>query len=67
TQVSGRFDRGDAIYILGPEERRLARGIARYGSEDLRRIQGCHSEDIAERLGYAYGPVAVHRNDMILL
>ncbi|MFW5941844.1 MAG: glutamate 5-kinase [Chloroflexota bacterium] len=67
TQVSGRFDRGDAIYILGPEERRLARGIARYGSEDLRRIQGCHSEEIAERLGYAYGPVAVHRNDMILL
>lgn len=67
TQVSGEFDRGDAIYILGPEDRRLARGIARYGSEDLQRIQGCHSEEIAERLGYAYGPVAVHRNDMILL
>lgn len=67
TAVTGRFERGDAVYILGPGERRLARGIARYGSEDLRRIRGCHSEEIVDRLGYAYGPVAVHRNDMILL
>ncbi|HSM57295.1 MAG TPA: glutamate 5-kinase [Candidatus Sulfomarinibacteraceae bacterium] len=67
SEVSGQFDRGDAIFILDPEERRLARGIVRYGSDDLRRIQGCHSEEIVDRLGYAYGPVAVHRNDMILL
>jgi glutamate 5-kinase len=45
----------------------LARGITRYSSQDLGRIVGCRSDEIARRLGYAYGPVAVHRNDMILL
>jgi glutamate 5-kinase len=45
----------------------LARGIARYDSADLRRIAGCQSAEIADRLGYTAGPVAVHRNDMMLL
>jgi glutamate 5-kinase len=65
--VEGEFERGDTILILGPERKPLARGIARYSSSDLRQICGCHSEEIADRLGYAYGHVAVHRNDMILL
>ncbi len=64
--VEGRFQRGDAVLILGPDRQELARGITRYDSSDLARIAGCHSDQIAERLGYAYGPVAVHRNDMIL-
>lgn len=65
--VEGAFERGDTIAILGPEQVPIARGISRYGSEDLHRILGCRSDQIAERLGYVYGSVAVHRNDMILL
>ncbi len=65
--VEGTFGRGDAISILGPDRAELARGIARYTSHDLNRIAGLHSDEIAGRLGYAYGSVAVHRNDMILL
>jgi glutamate 5-kinase len=65
--VEGEFERGDSVSILGPERRELARGITRYSSQDLGRIIGCRSDEIAKRLGYAYGPVAVHRNDMILL
>ena len=67
TDVKGQFERGDSISILGPSGGELARGIARYASADLSQIRGCHSDDIAGRLGYDYGPVAVHRNDMILL
>ncbi len=33
----------------------------------MARIAGHHSDQIIELLGYAYGPVVVHRNDMILL
>lgn len=65
--VAGDFERGDTVSILGPDKTPIARGIARYAREDLERIRGCRSEEIPERLGYAYGPVAVHRNDMILL
>ncbi|WP_374689529.1 glutamate 5-kinase [Promineifilum sp.] len=65
--VEGEFSRGDAVLILTAERRELARGITRYDSGDLLRIAGCRSGEIADRLGYAYGAVVVHRNDLILL
>lgn len=64
--VKGHFDRGDTVIVSGPNEKELARGIVRYGSEDMKKIKGCQSEEISERLGYDYGPVVVHRDDLIL-
>ncbi|MCB0148428.1 MAG: glutamate 5-kinase, partial [Caldilineaceae bacterium] len=66
-KVEGNFLRGDTILILDLERNELARGIASYTGADLRKIAGCRSDDIEARLGYTYGDVAVHRNDMILL
>ncbi|NJN82206.1 MAG: glutamate 5-kinase [Caldilineaceae bacterium] len=65
--VQGHFQRGDTVSILGAEREELARGISAYASNDLTVIAGCHSDEIAEKLGFAYGPNAVHRNDMVLL
>jgi len=65
--VEGHFDRGDTVYVRENGGTPLARGVSRYNSDDLQRIRGCQSAQIAERLGYDYGPVAVHRNDLILL
>jgi glutamate 5-kinase len=67
TRVTGTFGRGDTVAILSASQVELARGISRYNSQDLVQIAGCQSDTIADRLGYAYGPVAVHRNDLILL
>jgi glutamate 5-kinase len=66
-RVENAFSRGDAVLILDPARRELARGITRYDSGDLARIAGCRSSEIFDRLGYAYGSVVVHRNDLILL
>jgi glutamate 5-kinase len=71
--VEGSFDRGDTVSIHSRDVTHLAggveiaRGIARYPSEDLIRIKGCHSDRIAEILGYTYGNAVVHRNDLILM
>jgi glutamate 5-kinase len=70
--VEGSFDRGDTVSIHSrdaahPAGLEIARGIARYPSEDLSRIKGYHSDRIAEILGYTYGSAAVHRNDLILM
>ncbi|MDX1613162.1 MAG: glutamate 5-kinase [Candidatus Promineifilaceae bacterium] len=65
--VEGAFERGDTVSVVQVDGRQVARGIARYGSDELRQIKGLHSDEIAGRLGYAYGPVAVHRNDLILV
>jgi len=64
--VEGDFERGDTVCIVDYKRRELARGMVRYDSRDLERIKGCRSDQIAERLGYTCGTVAVHRNDLIL-
>ena len=43
-----------------------AHGVSRYNSDAMRMIAGHHSQQISEILGYEYGPVAVHRDDMII-
>ena len=67
TEVEGHFERGDTVFVQERDGLDLARGITRYNSEDLRLIHGCQSNEIHERLGYGYGPVVIHRNDMIVL
>ncbi len=66
-QVEGRFDRGDTVTIANAGGRELARGLVAYASGDLAQIAGCHSQEIADRLGYTYGDEAVHRNNLVLL
>jgi glutamate 5-kinase len=66
-KIEGEFYRGDTVNILDMERHELARGLVAYDSNDLRQVAGCHSHEIAERLGYTYGDEAVHRNYMILL
>lgn len=66
-QVEGDFQRGDPIMILGLDGREVARGLSAYEHQAMRQIAGCKSREIVDRLGYTYGDVAVHRNDMILL
>ncbi len=65
--VHGDFQRGDTIMIKSHSGEILARGITRYSSTDMKQISGCQSDEIEGRLGYAYGPVAIHRNDLILV
>ncbi|MEA1063828.1 glutamate 5-kinase [Erwinia sp. HR93] len=64
--VSGNFSRGEVIRIRNQQGRDIAHGVSRYNSDAMRRIAGCHSQQIDAILGYEYGPVAVHRDDMIV-
>ena len=65
--VTGNFSRGEVIRIRNQEGRDIAHGVSRYNSDALRRIAGHHSQQIDAILGYEYGPVAVHRDDLILI
>ncbi|HSH05033.1 MAG TPA: glutamate 5-kinase [Anaerolineae bacterium] len=67
TAVHGTFDRGDTISLLTPDNTEIARGLSRYPSQDITPILGAHSDEILDRLGHTYGPVVVHRNDLILI
>ncbi len=65
--VEGDFQRGQTIRIYSGAGQEIARGLAQYSARDLRLIKGLRSTQIAETLGYDYGPEIVHRDDMVLL
>ena len=63
--VEKDFSRGEVIDICDKSGRRIARGVSRYNSDALKQIAGHHSRQISQIIGYEYGPVAVHRTEMI--
>jgi glutamate 5-kinase len=64
--VSGSFDRGDAVNICGRDGRIVAKGLSAYAAHDMRAIMGHKSEKIEEILGYRGRAEAIHRDDMAL-
>jgi glutamate 5-kinase len=66
-QVEGEFERGQTIRIYTGAGQEIARGLAQYDARDLRLIKGLRSTQIAETLGYDYGPEVIHRDDMVIL
>lgn len=67
TGVNGEFRRGEIVYIVDHEGRKIACGIANYGSEAILSIRGVRSSQIQEALGYDYGQEVVHRSNLVLL
>ncbi|MDP8163350.1 glutamate 5-kinase [Pasteurella skyensis] len=65
--VEGCFSRGEVILIKNSDNQAIARGMVRYNSEALELIRGKQSQYIEAILGYQYGSVAIHSNDMVLL
>ena len=64
--VEKDFSRGEVINICDKSGKQIARGVSRYNSDALRQIAGHHSLEISQIIGYEYGPVAVHRDDMLI-
>ncbi|MBY6186993.1 glutamate 5-kinase [Marinobacter hydrocarbonoclasticus] len=67
TAVEGEFARGCTLLLKDPAGNVIGRGITRYAAADMRRLAGQHSNEIEALLGYSYGTVAIHRNDLVVL
>ncbi|HTR55281.1 MAG TPA: glutamate 5-kinase [Kofleriaceae bacterium] len=65
--VEGNFELGDTIAIARGDGTEIARGLAAYPADDLRKIQGLQSGAIEARLGYKSSEEAVHRDDLVIL
>ena len=65
--VIGKFERGDAVSILDPDGREIARGIAAYSAGDAQRIRGRKSADIEGLVGFRGREELVHRDDLVML
>ncbi|MBN8955839.1 MAG: glutamate 5-kinase [Rhizobiales bacterium] len=65
-QVGGRFERGDAVVLRGPDGGEVGRGLVAYDAADAERIRGRSSGDIATILGFNGRAAMVHRDDLVL-
>jgi glutamate 5-kinase len=65
-QVSGKFDRGDAVVVRDAEGRELARGLSAYSSDDAERIRGRKSGEIEAILGFRGRDEIIHRDDLVV-
>ncbi len=64
--VSGDFERGDAVEVRGQDGRVIAKGLSAYGADDMRAIKGRKSDDIENILGYRGRSEAIHRDDLVV-
>lgn len=66
-EVHGEFGKGDAVLVIGPDGRAVAKGIVAYDAADARRIAGRRSEEIEAVLGWRGRDELIHRDDLVLL
>jgi len=64
--VAGTFERGDPVAICAANGRTLAHGLAEYHADECARLQGRHSSEHAELLGYAPRSAVIHRDQLVL-
>ncbi len=62
--VSGRFKKGDTVRVVDESGGEIARGLTNYSSEQIDRIKGLRSSQLAQVLGEKDYDVVIHRNNM---
>lgn len=65
-EVRGEFERGDAVTVVSKSGTEIALGLTEYSSSELRKIKGCHSNEIECVLGYRHEDEVIHRDNMVL-
>lgn len=67
TDVSGTFERGEAIGCLDQKGKEIARGLVNYSAAETKKILRRASSDIEAVLGYVVEPELIHRDNLVLL
>ncbi|MGB5866090.1 MAG: glutamate 5-kinase [Sulfitobacter sp.] len=64
TDVAGKFERGDAVALIGPDGAGIGLGLTRYSAVEAQLIKGHKSDQIDALLGYPGRAALIHRDDM---
>jgi glutamate 5-kinase len=64
TDVSGDFGEGAPVELRDGRDVSLAIGLVNYSAADIRRIMGCNTSNIRDRLGHKSYDEVIHRNNL---
>ncbi|AEW94007.1 gamma-glutamyl kinase [Streptantibioticus cattleyicolor NRRL 8057 = DSM 46488] len=67
TGVEGQFSAGDPVDLLDEEGRAVARGLVNFDAEELPRLLGRSTRELAAEFGPEYEREVVHRDDLVVL
>ncbi len=62
--TEGTFRKGDVVAICDRQGREFARGLTNYSADDVQRIKGLKTDQIAAALGHCPYEEVVHRDNM---
>ncbi len=65
-RADGTFGAGDAVEVVDPGGRVIARGLSNYDIADVVRIAGRSTTDAASSFGAGYAREVIHRDDLVV-
>ena len=65
--VEGVFDAGDTVDLVDASGRTIARGIVNFDSDEIPKMLGRSTTDLAAELGPEFERELVHRDDLVIL
>ncbi|MDX1962136.1 MAG: glutamate 5-kinase [Pirellulales bacterium] len=63
-EVRGEFKKGDVVSLRDESQQEFARGLCNYSHEDVQKIRGLRTEQIAMALGYHPYDEVIHRDNL---
>ncbi|MDH5727698.1 MAG: glutamate 5-kinase [Gammaproteobacteria bacterium] len=66
TEVSGQFERGEAVLCVDEHNNEIAYGLANYNATEAKKIIGRSSQEIESILGYVDEPELIHRDNLAM-
>ena len=67
TAVEGEFISGDAVELVTPDKKVIARGLVAFDSIEIPQMLGRSTKELAVSLGAEYERELVHRDDLVLI
>jgi len=64
--AAGAFDKGDVVALRDASRVEFARGLTNYSSDEIQRIKGLRTGQIAGVLGYHPYDEVIHRDNMVI-
>ena len=62
--VKGKFSAGELVAVVDEQGREVAKGLVNYGADDLKKIKGRRSDEIAKVLGAKDYDEVIHRDNL---
>lgn len=64
--VSGTFKQGQPVAVLDSNGSVIARGLPRYSAEQIKRIAGCHSDEVTRLVPENQGAPVIHCDELVV-